>query len=148
MSVGLSLIELREMSDADPASEEALELIGRLVESEGSRSEARERAYKFLNEEPKNHLVRLLLAKSFYLDRLGEFCVRELQEIKRRGGTSESLLKLLDAFGGNVDIPTETLPEAADKEGAEGDDEQNVVAELDLDSDFTDALDELLEEED
>lgn len=149
MAVGQSLIELREKSDEEPSCEEAAELIARLVESDGSRTEARERAYRFLNEEPNNYTVRLLLAKSFYLDRLGEFCVHELQEIRRRGGSSESLNKLLETFGaiaGDV-----VSSENYDEEEVSVDDdseEQGVVAELDLDSDFTDALEELLDEDD
>lgn len=139
---GLSLIELREMADSDACGEEAAELIGRLVESKELRSESRERAFRFLNEEPQNHSIRLLLAKSFYLDGLGEFCVRELHEIERRGAASESVTKLLQSFGAAAS------PDASSEEAeAEADSEQGVVAELDLDADFTDALDELLDDD-
>jgi hypothetical protein len=151
------ITELRERLTKNPSSAEFVDLVRLLSENPDTRSEAREICFHAVNENPRNTVGRLLLARLFYLDGLGEFCVRELVELKKYTN-SPSLDKLLDAFGEyaksfmpvagrSADIlakPMVRAKEAVSKQAeaqAESDENEAVLAELDLD--FAEAFEEL-----
>lgn len=134
------LEQLRAKASLDPGCEELAELVGLLAEDSKTRPEGREFCLRSLAENPNNHVIRLTLARMYYLDKLGEFCVRELFELKRRAGTIlPSLEKLLEAFG---DYARQFLTPASGITPARAAGSK-VVAELDLDADFTDLLEDL-----
>ena len=99
--------------------------------------------------------LRLALAKLFYLDGYNEHAARELVEI-RKYSTVPSLLKLLDAFGEYVQpgsvgggvsevVGGHRNPEQSDASSSVGETE-GVLAEIDFESEFLNALGEIEEE--
>ena len=147
------LEQLRSKVSSDPGCDELIELVTALSDDSKTRPEARDLCQRGLAENPHNHVVRLTLARLYYTDKLGEFCVRELFELKRRAGASlPSLEKLLEAFGDYATQFASTgfaqLPESSGR-AAESPLQSpmiagsKVVAELDLDADFTDLLEDL-----
>ena len=114
-----------------------------LSEDETLRPEAREVCFRGLSENPSNALLRLLLAKLFYFDNMAEFSVRELLYIRERTTGSEALDKLIDAFGG---LGEKTSERHVSRGSSDEQEDDSVVAEVDLDADFTDALEEVLGE--
>ena len=60
-----------------------VELLKLLSDSPESRAEVRELCFQALSRDKENGLVRLSLARSFYLDGHIEFCLRELLELKK-----------------------------------------------------------------
>lgn len=140
---------LRRLFKDNPATADFVALALILAGDEATRSEGREVCFRGLTENPHNHRGRLALARLFYLDGYWEFAVRELLQLQREVKLA-SLDKLLESFG---DIQTRIRGEkvVAEKssDGMTGAvDSQNstgtgVVAEIDLDADFVDALEEL-----
>jgi hypothetical protein len=126
----LSSEDLEALLQDDPGDEAFVELASRLSASPEDRQRARDICFRGLSRNSHNLRGRLLLARLFYIDEMFPFCVRELQELRRSADTP-SLRRLLESFG-------EALEEAKRDEHAEA-----VVGELDLDSDFVDALEEL-----
>jgi hypothetical protein len=137
-----TLDELREAVDTDPAAPEAVELISRLMELPDKRQEVREVCFRALSRDPKNTRVRLTLARSFYLDSMPEFCVRELLQLERYV-TSEALTKLLDAFGEFVQDFSQGSTEPKPNEPFEELPDENVMGDIDIDADFEDLEDDL-----
>jgi hypothetical protein len=139
------LKELYDIVSKNAGAGEFVELAKLLASDPSKRSEARDICFKGLTESPDNLLGRLLLSRLFYLDKMPEFCVRELLELKRRGGSFASLDKLLSSLSDYAE-PYLTGLESASSENL-GEDADNsapkVVAEVDLDEDFLDILDEL-----
>lgn len=143
------IAELREKVKVDPAGEHCVELARLLIEEESSRSEAREVLFAGIARDPHLALARLLLARSFYLDSMIEFAVRELVELQKYTDVP-SLNKLLDSFGSYA-MAFRPGKSAAKQEGAgttsDDDDEEDVLAEIDIDDEFLDAIDEVSKEE-
>jgi len=155
--------QLKEILAENPGAPEFVELASLLADDAESRFEARELCFRGLSENPDNSRGRLMLARLFYLDGYAEFCVRELAELKRRV-KSEAVDRLIDAFG---DIASPYLSAAPTTEAAETEDNKPketaastdgeaeeeaedgdaVFAEIDLDEDFVDALEELEDED-
>jgi len=146
--------ELRALLSQQPGTDEFVELANILSSDPQSRSEAREICFKGLNDNPKNFRGRLTLARLFYLDGYGEFCIRELVELNKRVSLA-SLERLIELFG---DFAKPFLAEAnqtnkkqqkveanpqseANLGGSEESD--SVVAEMDLDDEFLEALEDL-----
>jgi hypothetical protein len=145
------LAEIRAKLVGDPGSEEFVELARLLIADSSSRAEAREACFRGLNANPRNLVGRLLLARLFYLDGLGEFCVRELIELSKYCD-APSIKKLLDGFGdyakpfisavSSVGLAETSQPQQSHQQLSEAaDGGEKVVAEIDLD--FSEALDEL-----
>jgi len=129
------------------SKEELEKLFEKLEEDKAHRVEAREFCLMELAENPKNGRCRLFLANLYYLDNYPEFCVRELVELKKYS-TLESVDRLIESFGNfgqsfirPVAVVSEGEAEAMDEEG------DDIMAELDFDSEFIDVLDELEEED-
>ena len=139
---------LRRAVKQDPGAKEFVELAQILAADPKRRFEAREVCFRGLSRDPNNFPGRLLLAKLFYLDQMIEFCIRELLRLQSMV-QSESVERLLDAFGGVVDAYREVKGTSSDKieekeEVEESEEEpQNVMAEVDLEVDFLDVLNEL-----
>ena len=87
---------LREKLEKEFTPSIAVELAALLQDS--SRVEARELLFQALTKDPNLLRARLQLAKLFYLDKMTEFCVRELLELKRRANVP-SIDRLLESFG-------------------------------------------------
>ena len=138
------IIALRELVNADPGCEELLELICLLMEKSEERIEAREICFKGLTSDPKNYKVRLFLAKLFYLDNYFEFSLRELLELRRLSeGSFPSLERLIDSYG-EIAKPYISQEKKVVIEEF-GDKEDEIVAELDFEADFSDVLEEIEE---
>jgi len=122
------------------------QLFEKLGGDKAQRVEAREFCLKELAENPKNGRCRLFLANLYYMDSYPEFCVRELVELKKYSSL-ESVDRLLDSFGnfGQSFI----RPVVASEIAVEGDEQEgdDIMGELDFDSEFIDVLDELDEED-
>lgn len=138
------LEKLRAAIRDNPGAPEFVKLAEHLVVDDATRVEAREVLFRGLAVDPANLLGRLLLAKSFYLDRMTNFCARELSELRSRTETP-ALLRLCDAF-------REYLPDAVsgnrsglsdDLLSGDREVEEEVFGELEIDADFDDAEDEL-----
>jgi hypothetical protein len=105
----------------------------------------RDQYLEILRRNPQDRKARLLLAKSYYHDQLTEFAIRELLEI-RRYGTTPSVEKLIESFGALVvpylsnqnQSPANYHIDENSKELAE-----ETLGEMDLDSDFIDAIEDL-----
>ena len=143
--------ELRAIVADNAAAPEFALLAWRLSETAESRAEAREICFRGLAKNPHDTLGRLALARLFYLDGLGEFCLRELVELKKYS-KAETIDKLLASFG-DYAAPflrqhhpraAETFP-GEEAEAVHSDpptaEEEKVVADIDLD--FDEALADL-----
>ena len=106
------------------------ELMMVAAESSEHRGEAREILFGHINKSPRDLFARLQLAKLFYLDKLTEFAVRELIEIRRRGG-SPAVQRLIESFGPIAKEFALTAPVSH----AAGEEEESIVGELDIDFD-------------
>ncbi|MCC6932786.1 MAG: hypothetical protein IT292_05990 [Deltaproteobacteria bacterium] len=131
------------LSGTDGADNCLLEA-AKLTETKESRIAAREVCYYGLNKTPAHLRLRLLLAKLFYLDGMMVFATRELQELKKYY-QSEALNKLIASLGGDTkqlvepkqaDVSEVDLAEDGDKNF------QELIAEIDLDEDLLEILDE------
>ena len=128
-----------------------LESLLRLVGEERLRGECREGCLAILKQDPHNSRARLLLARAYYLDGMLEFAVRELIEISRYSDVP-SLRRLINAFGDvakpflvHREIERQAPHDGLEREAqcSAEDDKYGVVAEIDLDADFVDAIEEL-----
>lgn len=111
-----------------------------LLTTPDQRPAARELCYKALIESPADTVVRLLLAKSFYLDKLPEFCARELREILQYK-KSQAVEKLLTALQDYLPVECTAASEAG-KERI-----NKTLAEIEFDPEFVDVLAQLEKEE-
>lgn len=138
------LDKLRAAVRDNPGAPEFVELAERLVVDDATRTEAREILFRGLAAEPANLLGRLVLAKSFYLDRMTSFCARELSELRARTETP-ALLRLCDAFKEYLPDAVSANPSGLSEALLSGDREveDEVFGELEIDADFEDAEDEL-----
>lgn len=118
---------------ADPCTETAVAYTRSIINEPSRRGEAREICFRYLSEDATNLQLRLVLAKSFYLDGYADFCVRELSQLSR--------FRDLRTLG--------RLQKAVEKYAEQSSDPKNpqVVAEGALDSELLEALDELVEKE-
>ena len=133
---------LKRISE-DPSAEGLVELVKLLSDTPENRAKAREVCLSVLTANPQHTRGRLALAKLYYLDKMGEFCVRELVELKKYS-KSPALQRLIDSFGDFAKPFLSSAPtdeQAAD--AAVPDDYNDIVAEIDLDAGFVDALEEL-----
>jgi|GEM_PF-4394865 len=112
----------------------------------------REACLQRISNEPSDLKCRLKLARYYFQDQLNEFAVRELIEIKRRSSTPlPSVDRLLQAFGPIATPYLNSLnvnphkPNELQQPGAETSEsgEEDVLAEIDIEGDFGDALEEL-----
>lgn len=149
--------QLRSRISAAPVKEDRLELVRLLVDQPGARAEAREHCFSILAEDPNEIRCRLLLARLFYLDRYTEFAIREIVECCRRRPVG-SLHRLLKGFGQAAapyiaalagPLGSSVKKELTEKPGTGEMHEIEVpvteVAEIDLDADMIDILNELEE---
>ena len=137
------IFELRELLAKNPGDSSFVELAKILVEHEEARMECREVCFRGLSHAPKQLMGRIILARSFYLDGMIEFAVRELVELGRHAELP-SLERLLDAFGPHAGpYRRGATAEALQDQVIEEEDEE-VLAEIDLDGEFVEeALDEI-----
>ncbi len=154
------LAELQEIVSEKPDAEEFYEYAC-LLRDEERLAEARDVLVKGLAANQRHGAARLLLAKLYYQDGLGEFCVRELIELKKYV-QSPALEKLLDAFGeyAHPYLPSSVASSAARSQQAEDesdseheerlaaqedaqDEQEDVLAEIDIDSEFDEIFDEI-----
>jgi hypothetical protein len=145
--------KLKEVLEKNPGAEAFVELANLLSDSPENRIIGREVCFKGLTLNPKNLRGRLCLARLFYLDKMGEHCVRELVELKKQTNVP-SLDRLIKEFGefakpyllsvdsdvsksSNQDLEKKSLS----SETKQGDDD--ILAEIDLESELLDILDEI-----
>jgi len=121
----------------DPSDESYFQLASHFSKEAETRAEARTICLKALNKDPKNAKARLLLARLYYLDNLGEFCVRELLELKKYTN-SLSLDDLIKSFGEYAHYFS-----SMDSADSISDSTESVLAEIDIDTDFDEIEDEL-----
>ncbi len=141
----LDIDTLRKRVATDPAAKEFIELAKVLGEKNETRAEAREVCFRALTSDSKNLRGRLLLAKLFYLDGMIEFCVRELLEIEHSAPETPALKRLLEALGDYTEKQRQTRTETSKETKAQQQDSK-IIAEVSLEENFLDALDELEEE--
>jgi len=146
-----TISRLRKAVKHDSSPAKWVELSGLLDRTPEERQESREILFRVITESPENVRARLVLARLFYLDGYNEFCLRELVEI-RQLVELPSLGRLLEALG---DAAKEFVAErhqrstggetisAASPLGPTRDLESEVIAEVDIDAEFLDALEEL-----
>ncbi|MCB0324591.1 MAG: hypothetical protein KDD69_13505 [Bdellovibrionales bacterium] len=146
MSEDKKIAELRNSLQEAPGAPEFVELAELLAENPEFRPEAREVCFRGLTADPHNLVGRLTLARLFYLDGLGEFCVRELVELRRQN-PAPAVDKLLKSFGGFAEAFLDGASSVASTETSNvSETEEDTVAEIDLDVEFEEALDELTKE--
>lgn len=141
--------ELQEIVAADPGAQQFVELASLLSKTPEFRPQAREVCFKGLTLDPHNLKARLVLAKLFYLDQMPTFCLRELGELKKQIGTLPSLDLLLEELGAQVQGQNISSVESEkhlkhDKESQDSSTAE-VLAEVDLEGEFIDILDDLEE---
>lgn len=144
--------ELQEVVTADPGSQEFVELALLLSKNPELRPQAREICFKGLTIDPHNLRGRLVLAKLFYLDQMSAFCLRELCELNKQVGQLPSLDRLLEELGAkgagvSSDEPSKHSKYETDQPQASSSAVSStaVLAEVDLEGEFIDILDDLEE---
>ena len=157
----LDISELQSIVARDPGASEFVALAEELAKDPSRRAEAREVCFRGLTQDPRNTRGRLTLARLFYLDSMGEFCVRELVRL-RQLAPLHSLDKLLDSFGEFAkpflqitlepvpndspeidDTAEESSPAVSATSEPQMEGEEDTVAEIDLEADFMEALEQL-----
>lgn len=133
--------ELKTLLAEKPLAREFLELARLLSESQANRIEARDVLFKGINHHPNHFVARLLLAKLFFEDGMFAFSARELAELWLLN-KSITVKSLLDSFGEHGKYYNELFQGKTRSISSE-----DVLAEIDLDSDFADALSEIEEED-
>ena len=140
---------LRQELQGNPDSDCFLELAKLLLDSLEGRIEARELCFRGITRDPNNRLARLILSHLFYLDGLFEFSVRELIELRELCDVP-SIEKLLLEFGphaekfwGRVKPSEAASGETSAGSKAETAETDSVIAEVDIEPDFLEAIDEL-----
>lgn len=131
------ITQLKTLLAENPSAREFLELARLLSESTETKAEARDVLFKGITHHPSNYVARLLLAKLFFEDGLYAFSARELADLWNLN-KSETVKKLLLSFG---EQGKNYLDLYQGKSNAQG--SSSVLAEIDLDDDFTDALSEI-----
>ena len=126
-------------------SEDIIERLQYLAQTEQTREQARELCLKTLRDEPSAHRVRLWLAKLYYLDRMLEFSIRELLYLRGLIGGHDSLDALLDSISKKSARYASMVAKEMGRAQGEFSDERE-VAELDFESEFADALENSEEE--
>ncbi len=135
----------KELEDNNLTNEkDRIEFLSLMLDSSEvqDRVKARELCYKWLNEDSSISSIRLLLAKSFYLDGYSEFATRELKTIQHFGSTPsiDRLIELISkgapsyldkSFLGEGEIKVSEVS----KDREEGVD---IFAEIDIDTEFID----------
>ena len=155
--------QLRSRLKTEPSNPDRIELAKLLTDQAAARPEAREYCFAALADEPGNIQCRVLLARLFYLDGYTEYAIREVVEACRRRPLP-SLHRLLEGFGqaaapyvaalagvlaaGATTAGKATVFPATPAAVKISDEEDSEVAEIDLDADILDILDELNDESD
>ena len=135
---------LRQKVQQDPGAPEFADLAQLLAENESARAEAREICLRGLTADPRNAQGRLVLARLYYLDEMPEFAVRELIEL-RKYSEAPTLERLIASFGDFAKTFEVSSAGTAQKTSEAGED-AGVVAEVDLDVEFSEILEELEKE--
>jgi hypothetical protein len=117
----------------------------RLILTGSGRAEGREQCFSLLTKNRKLARVRLALARSYYLDGYWEFSLRELSEL-RRYSAAPALERLIEAMEKATGLRS-GAGAANPAEEESGGDDIGVVAELDIDADLADALEEFDEQD-
>lgn len=133
--------ELKTLLAENPSAREFLELARLLSQTPQNRAEARDVLFKGISHHPNHYVARLLLAKLFFEDAMYAFSARELAELWSLN-KSDTVKRLLSSFGEHGSHYIELFEGRARSESS-----TDVLAEIDLDPDFTDALSELDEED-
>lgn len=114
------------------------------LDSKEGRFLGRELCIFGVDKYPNYPRLKLLLARFFYLDGLTHFALRELKELKEQY-KSETLDRLINSLGGekedrvSIETPTKHTNNVLD----EGDKKfQELIAEIDLDDDIIEVLDD------
>ena len=113
-------------------------------ENRSAHAAEREDCLAKICDDPGDLRSRLKLARSYFLDGLHEFSVRELVEIKRRSPSILPAIEKLIAAFGPLATPylTSLNPETAETELPE-ESAEDILAEIDIEADFSDADEEL-----
>lgn len=158
--------QLRQRLANKPAVDDRHELARLLVDNPEARAEAREHCFAVIADRPNDVRCRVLLARLFYLDKYTEFAIREIVEACRRRNVP-SLHRLLEGFGqasapylcalasSLEKQPGQAVTFAPAAAGASKSaaapaqkveapvEEEAEIAEIDLDSDMLEILDQL-----
>lgn len=135
---------LRAEWERSPEGDGYQELCELLAQEKETRPEGREICFRVITANQADLVARLALARMFYLDGYYEFCIRELVEVYSRS-EAPAVKKLLDAFGAHAapflvarsrKPPVEAVADKAV-------DAAEVVAEIDIDDEFLEAIDGL-----
>jgi hypothetical protein len=129
------LTELMVKLQGEITDDERVELLSIMLDDDAMRVEARELCYRWLNDNSEDTRVRLMLARSFYLEGYAEFCTRELKALAHYS-SSPSVARLAELIGQGAPAYV-----ALERE-AEGTTDR-VVAEVDIDTEFVDILEDL-----
>ncbi len=133
------LKELQEKLDNNISDDEKVELLSLMIEDENTRGEARELCYRWLNDDSSKVRIRLILAKSFYLDRYAEFCAAQLKTIGFYA-KSPSVQRL-------EEIVSQGAPGVGESDFQENErDEDETIAEIDLETEFDEVLVDITDE--
>ena len=124
--------ELLKALDEDPSSKAFLELARLLAEQDTAK--ARDILIQGLYYHSDNLVARLLLAKIFYKDGLYNFSAREIAEVWMVS-KSDTIKKLLLSFGEHGEKYYQIYSGSAVESESE-----DVLAEIDLDADISDAI--------
>ena len=111
-------------------------------DSPKERSRARELCFNGLGHSPDSLQGRLILARLFYLDGMIEFSIRELVELKRRVDLP-SVTALLELYGPHAEPYLRSATKTSEDGDTSTSEEEEVLAEIDLDEDFVVAIEEL-----
>ncbi|MFN8390498.1 MAG: hypothetical protein U0136_09435 [Bdellovibrionota bacterium] len=139
--------KLRNELTSNPDSDAYIELARLLQGSPEGRREGRELCFRGITRDPNNLVARLVLARLFYLDSMFEFSIRELLEI-REVSNIPAVDKLLGEFGPRALKFLQrgrAISQAQEQAAVESTDDDSVVAEVDIDAEFLEAIDELKE---
>lgn len=139
--MALRIQELKTLLAEKPSAGEFLELARLLSADAENRAEARDVLFKGISHHPSNYVARLLLAKLFFEDGMYSYSARELAELWSLN-KSETIKKLLLSLG---EAGKSYLDLYQGKVSSEKD--SSILAEIDLDDDFADALSEIEDED-
>lgn len=135
---------LRAAWESNPEGDGYQELCELLAQEKQTRPEGREICFKVITANQTDLVARLALARMFYLDGYYEFAIRELVEVFNRS-EAPAVKKLLDAFGAHAApfLAARSPKPAVDLTAGKVADVAEVVAEIDIDDEFLEAIDGL-----
>lgn len=135
---------LKAAWESNPDGDGYQELCELLAQDKQTRPEGREICFRVIAANQADMVARLALARMFYLDGYYEFSIRELVEVYTRS-EAPAVKKLLDAFGAHAApfLATRAAKPAQDPVANKVADIAEVVAEIDIDDEFLEAIDGL-----